>query len=138
MQKILTSFAIATMMASAGACGVEGDELDTDTAAEEIGIAAASSSSIVNTGGTRAGEAFFNQGGPPYIDLYDAKCDNHQVYVLYQQNGGFTSRFNNGGGCGTTARVYLPDHKGQVVYWAYVDIQAGSDVPGARAIDFDW
>lgn len=137
MRSVLTNLAMLTFITSAGACAVDGDDLDTDSTTDELAIAAATSSSIVYTGGTRAGEAFFNQGGPPYIDLYDAKCDSHQVYVEYQQNGGFTQRFYNGNGCNTTKRVYLSDHQGQVVYWAFVDIQGGPDAQGGRAIDFD-
>jgi hypothetical protein len=139
MQRIARKLALGIVVAATAACGVDqADDPATDSTDEALQIAAATSSSIVRTSGSRAGEAFFNPGSPPYIDLYDAKCDNHQVYVEYQQNGGFNSRFYNGDGCGTTKRVYLADGKGQVVYWAFVQIQLGTDVQGARAIDFDW
>jgi len=80
-----------------------------------VAMAAASSSAIVYTSGTRAAEAFFNRSvagshaGKAWIDLYDAKCDAHSVYVQYQVNAGGTQRFNNGGGCGSTAGVNPPN-----------------------------
>jgi hypothetical protein len=53
---------------------------------DAIATLAASSSSIAFTDGTRAAEAFFNRGAPAFIDLFDAKCDAHSVYVLYRIN----------------------------------------------------
>lgn len=96
-------------------------------------MAAASSSAIVNTSGTRAAEAFFNRsvagshGGRAWIDLYDAKCDAHSVYVEYQINGGGTQRHTNSGGCGSTSGVNLRTGYFAIVYRACVDVQLGSD-----------
>ncbi len=138
MKNQATKLAVTMIIFATAACGVESaDDLDGDAEEESSEIVAATSSSIVTTSGTRAGEAFFNPGSPPFIDLFDAKCDNRQVYVEYQQNGGFTTRVNNGSGCNTTRRINVPDGKGQIVYRVFVDVQLGSDIPGVRAIDFD-
>ncbi|WP_112264124.1 hypothetical protein [Lentzea terrae] len=95
--------------------------------------AAASSSAIVNTDKTRAAEAFFNRStsgshaGKAWIDLYDAKCDAHSVYVEYRINDGGTKRFTNGGGCGNTSGVNLQTGYFAIVYRACVDVQFGGD-----------
>ena len=95
--------------------------------------AAASSSAIVNTSNTRAAEAFFNRStagshsGKAWIDLYDAKCDAHSVYVQYRINNGDTKRHTNSGGCGTTSGVNLQSGYFAIVYRACVDVQLGGD-----------
>jgi hypothetical protein len=68
----------------------------------------AGTSSQVVVDDERLVEAFFNRGAPAWIDLYDAKCDAHPVYVEYRVNGVGTSRHDNNDGCGRTARTY--DH----------------------------
>ena len=101
---------------------------------------AASSSSIANTDGTRAAEAFFNRSGGdaacdgPCIALFDAKCDSHSVYVEYQINNGSTTRRTNGGGCNTTLRIPLSGNF-NISYKACVDIQLGSDACGPTRFD---
>jgi hypothetical protein len=111
------------------------------TASELIKPLAASSSSIVNTSGTRAGEAFFNRSGGdaacggPCIALFDAKCDAHQVYVVYRINNGGATRVNNGGGCNTTLRIPLPNSGFNIAYHACVDIQGAPDVCAGDKFD---
>lgn len=95
--------------------------------------AAASSSAIVNTSDTRAGEAFFNRpngthGSNAWIDVYDAKCDAHSVYVYFEVPGWPPDgrRFTNDGGCGTTSGVNIAP--GQTIqYKVCVDVQLGND-----------
>ncbi|MFI6457337.1 hypothetical protein ACIBF6_38000 [Streptosporangium amethystogenes] len=89
--------------------------------------AAASSSAIVNTSGTRAGEAFFNRSNgthsnKAWIDLYDAKCDASPVYVQYKINGESRARTDtNDGGCGTTAGINLQTGAFNIEYRVCVD-----------------
>jgi len=104
-------------------------------ASAEITPLAASSSAIVNTNGTRAAEAFFNRGAPPFFDLFDAKCDAHQVYVLYRINNGSWTRRSNGGGCGTTLRIPLPNSGFNIEYKACVDVQFASDPCSGSVFD---
>ncbi len=72
---------------------------------------AASSNGVAYTSGSRAAEGWFNRsasshGGYAWFDLYDAKCDPHDVYIDYiiSQNGTSSDQktFTNDGGCNTT------------------------------------
>lgn len=89
--------------------------------------AAASSSAIVNTNGSRAGEAWFNRsngtrGNKAWFDVYDAKCDASPVYVQYKINGSLKSNYHtNDGGCDTTAGFNLQTGSFTIEYRACVD-----------------
>ncbi|GII77711.1 hypothetical protein Sru01_26930 [Sphaerisporangium rufum] len=101
--------------------------------------AAASSSSIVKTGGTRAAEAWFNRSdgshaGKAWFDVYDAKCDANDVYVEYQINGGNSQEKYNSGGCGTTKGYNLQTGYFAIVYRVCVD-DAGYNTCGTWRSD---
>lgn len=83
--------------------------------------AAASSSAIVKTGGTYAGEAWFNRGGPAFFDVKDGKCDGEPVFVEWKINGGSSRKYFNYDGCGTTRRVQLESGRFNITYRACVD-----------------
>ncbi|MFI6457347.1 hypothetical protein ACIBF6_38050 [Streptosporangium amethystogenes] len=89
--------------------------------------AAASSSVIVNTDGTRAAEAWFNRSNGTHannawFDVYDAKCDANDVYVEYTINGDAdrTKKYNSGG-CGTTRGFNLRTGQFAISYRVCVD-----------------
>lgn len=88
--------------------------------------AAASSSAIVYTGGTYAGEAWFNRGAPAFFDVKDGKCDGEPVYVEWRVNGGSSRRYFNHDGCGTTRRAQLESGRFNISYRVCVD-----DIPPA-------
>jgi len=83
--------------------------------------AAASSSAIVYTGGTYAGEAWFNRGAPAFFDVKDGKCDGEPVYVEWRINGGSSRKYTNYNGCGTTTRVQLQSGRFNISYRTCVD-----------------
>ncbi|MFI6457348.1 hypothetical protein ACIBF6_38055 [Streptosporangium amethystogenes] len=89
--------------------------------------AAASSSVIANTNGTRAAEAWFNRSNgthsnKAWIDLYDAKCDASPVYLEYKLNNESRARTElNDGGCGTTAGVNIQTGAFNIKYRVCVD-----------------
>ncbi|GII77710.1 hypothetical protein Sru01_26920 [Sphaerisporangium rufum] len=95
--------------------------------------AAASSSAIVKTGGTRAGEAWFNRSNgthsnKAWFDVYDAKCDAEPVYVQYSINGDLKDYTQeNDGGCGTTMGVNLQTGYFTIKYRVCVDNGVFSD-----------
>ncbi|WP_433382532.1 hypothetical protein [Streptosporangium sp. CA-115845] len=89
--------------------------------------AAASSSAIVNTNGTRAAEAWFNRSNgthanKAWFDVYDAKCDANDVYVEYAINGDpDPDQKYNSGGCGTTKGFNLQTGRFAISYRVCVD-----------------
>ncbi|WP_203911621.1 hypothetical protein [Rhizocola hellebori] len=91
---------------------------------------AASSNAVTYTDKTRAGEAWFNRsaashGGHAWFDLYDAKCDNHEVYIEYItiQDGTVADQktFYNDGGCTTTWGKNLDSGHFAIQYRVCVD-----------------
>jgi len=94
-------------------------------------LAAASSSAIVNTNGTRAGESWFNRSNgthsnKAWFDVYDAKCDAGSVYVEYQINNSGTHQKDNEGGCGTTKGFNLQTGYFAIVYRTCVNDSFGN------------
>jgi hypothetical protein len=104
-------------------------------------LAAASSSSIVYTNGTRAGEAFFNRsvsgshGNRAWFDVYDAKCDASSVYVEYILNGAPKVQKENVGGCGTTKGYNLQTGRFAIQYRACVNDSFGQHPCGIWVSD---
>lgn len=104
--------------------------------------AAASSSSIAYTNGTRAAEVFFNHrvpgthGDRAWLDIHDGKCDANPVFVRYEvvrpgMGIIFDQRYWNREGCGTTQGHNLLWNNGDTVrYKACVDVDWGQDVCG--------
>ncbi|MGI5268555.1 hypothetical protein ACQEUU_05345 [Nonomuraea sp. CA-218870] len=96
---------------------------------------AASSHAIVKTGGTRAGEVWFNRadgshGNNAWFDLYDAKCDAEPVYVYWKYVTDGLSKWNtnsNDGGCNTTAGFNLKSGSFTIEYKVCVDDGVFSD-----------
>jgi hypothetical protein len=94
-------------------------------------LAAASSSAIVYTNGTRAGESFFNRSNgthsnKAWFDVYDAKCDASSVYVEYEINAGDRQHKENEGGCGTTKGFNLQTGYFAIVYRTCVNDSFGN------------
>lgn len=89
--------------------------------------AAASSSAIVYTNGTRAAEAWFNRSNgthanKAWFDVYDAKCDANDVYVEYAIDGDpDPDEGRNSGGCGTTKGINLRTGQFAISYRVCVD-----------------
>lgn len=99
--------------------------------AAQPALAAASSSAIVDTNGTRAGEAFFNRSHPSHgnkawFDVHDAKCDASSVYVEYILDGGQNVQKENEGGCGTTKGFNLKSGRFAIQYRACVNDSLGN------------
>ncbi|WP_203911622.1 hypothetical protein [Rhizocola hellebori] len=103
---------------------------------------AASSYSVVNTDGSRAGEAWYNRpvagthADLPWIDLYDAKCDGHFVYVSitvsWSGHLDHTYGLKNDGGCGTTRGFNLNETGDSITYRACVSGGLWPDTCGPR------
>ena len=94
-------------------------------------LAAASSSAIVYTNGTRAAETWFNRSNGTHannawFDVADAKCDAHSVYVEYQIDGGNSQKKENKGGCGTTRGYNLRTGYFAIVYRTCVNDTFGN------------
>jgi hypothetical protein len=101
-------------------------------------LAASSNAPVYAPDGTRAGETWFNRAtagshsGHPWFDLLDAKCDAHPVYVEYtltNSQGTFPRRFDNTGGCGTTAGTNLTRPTPFTIkYHTCIDIPLSADL----------